>query len=137
MSAKALLPSQCDFLHMYWPNDCCLCKANAHIKELESQIGEYQLCPKCNGERYIPHPEGGHPQYCIICDGKGIIARPHIACQHDDESLAQPSPLTIFPSVASDGTGDDLRFPNICTGDIPWQISAYTEDGKDVTQHIW
>ena len=42
-------------------------------------LGEYQLCPKCNGERYIPHPEGGHPQYCIICDGKGIIARPVIA----------------------------------------------------------
>ena len=41
-------------------------------------LGEYQLCPKCNGERYIPHPEGGHASFCIICDGKGIIVRPVI-----------------------------------------------------------
>ena len=41
MSAKQLLPSQCDILHQYWPvNECCLCKANERIVELEKQVAE-------------------------------------------------------------------------------------------------
>lgn len=36
MAAKLLTPSQCTLLHLYWPNDCCLCKANERIKKLEA-----------------------------------------------------------------------------------------------------
>ncbi len=39
MSAKALLPNQCDVLHsIYGRDDCCLCKANAMIQELKWEL---------------------------------------------------------------------------------------------------
>jgi len=41
MSAKTLLPNQCDLLHsFYGPDDCCLCKANQRIVELELRLEE-------------------------------------------------------------------------------------------------
>jgi len=39
MTTKMLLPNQCALLHpIYGQDDCCLCKANQRIAELETAI---------------------------------------------------------------------------------------------------
>ena len=39
MSAKALQPNQCTPLHwIYGKEDCCLCRANKRIEELEAEV---------------------------------------------------------------------------------------------------
>lgn len=44
MSAKTLLPNQCDLLHPFYGQDnCCLCMANVRIAELEKKIEELEL----------------------------------------------------------------------------------------------
>ena len=41
MTTKQLLPNQCDYLHPYYgAENCCLCKANARIAELEAQLAK-------------------------------------------------------------------------------------------------
>jgi len=53
---KVLLPNQCDLLHQYYTiTDCCLCKANDRIKELEARaerlliLIELLLLSSCDG----------------------------------------------------------------------------------------
>ena len=44
MSAKMLLPNQCSLLHFFYGHDdCCLCKANQRIAELEQQLAVARL----------------------------------------------------------------------------------------------
>jgi hypothetical protein len=31
-------PNQHDILHVHYPNDCCLCKAEARVVELETKL---------------------------------------------------------------------------------------------------
>lgn len=40
MPTKALNINQHDVLHQHYPNDCCLCKAESKIKELENRVYE-------------------------------------------------------------------------------------------------
>ncbi len=41
MAAKQLLPNQHDYLHpFYGADNCCLCKAEFRIQELEREIAE-------------------------------------------------------------------------------------------------
>lgn len=48
MSVKALMPNQHDYLHPFYGEDnCCLCKAEARIKELEEKV---KLLEAGNGE---------------------------------------------------------------------------------------
>jgi len=43
MSTKIPLPNQHDLLHpFYGANDCCLCKAEERIKELERKVMELE-----------------------------------------------------------------------------------------------
>ena len=43
MTAKMLLPNQHDYLHpFYGADNCCLCKAEQRIKELENRIAELE-----------------------------------------------------------------------------------------------
>lgn len=39
MTAKQLLPNQCDYLHpFYGVDNCCLCKANEEIERLRERL---------------------------------------------------------------------------------------------------
>ena len=39
---KVLLPHQCELLHLvYTKEDCCLCKSNERIRELEQKLEKY------------------------------------------------------------------------------------------------
>ena len=43
MSAKQLLPNQHDYLHpFYGVGNCCLCKAELRIRELEEKVAELE-----------------------------------------------------------------------------------------------
>lgn len=53
------------------------------IDHLEHQphYGFYQLCPKCDGEKFITVPHVHHGKVdvvCSICKGEGVIPRPEI-----------------------------------------------------------
>jgi hypothetical protein len=56
MTAKALLPSQCQILHQYYPpNECCLCKAELRVKELEEEVSRLQEVIKVLEESLLIH----------------------------------------------------------------------------------
>ena len=38
MATKQLLPNQCNLLHQFWPNDCCICDLRAQLRQAEEQI---------------------------------------------------------------------------------------------------
>ena len=43
MVAKQFLPNQHDYLHpFYGEQNCCLCKAESRIKELEEKVAELE-----------------------------------------------------------------------------------------------
>ena len=57
-------------LHVLYPNDCCLCKAEDRIKELEEKIKKLEHHPAPNSQRLSELEEccvGGHNPSCIKC----------------------------------------------------------------------
>ena len=47
LSAKTLLPNQCVPLHfLYGANDCCICRANQRIAELEKEVEQLRIALK-------------------------------------------------------------------------------------------
>lgn len=47
----------------------------------QKHYGFYQLCPKCDGEKFIAVPHVHHGKVdvvCSICKGEGVIPRPEI-----------------------------------------------------------
>ena len=54
MTAKQLLPNQCDYLHpFYGADNCCLCKANLEIEELRKRVLELEA-KQCLKNEEIP-----------------------------------------------------------------------------------
>lgn len=50
-------------------------------KKTDKHYGFYQLCPKCDGEKFIAVPHVHHGKVdvvCSICKGEGVIPRPEI-----------------------------------------------------------
>lgn len=81
MTAKQLLPSQCDTLHQaYGVDDCCLCKANARIQELERQVAALQkmtIPPSCGATTL---DDGFGNRWSSICPN----------CGKDSMSIVRP-----------------------------------------------
>lgn len=52
-----------------------------YVQPEQSRYGFYQLCPKCDGEKFIAVPHVHHGKVdvvCSICKGEGVIPRPEI-----------------------------------------------------------
>ena len=40
MATKQTTREQCEMLHQYWPNNCCLCNAQAELARLRAECEE-------------------------------------------------------------------------------------------------
>jgi len=55
--AKVTLPQQHQMLEQYWPGDCCLCRYEQMLKDLEKQLKK----TKAKKRRKPRSPQEGEP----------------------------------------------------------------------------
>ncbi len=70
--------NQHDILHKHYPNDCCLCKAEARIRALERQLEDTQDWRKCRCEMPFWKPDD-----IIHCAKCGKLLPDILACSQE------------------------------------------------------